>query len=269
MGVAHDSRVGEPGPDWVTCLHCGEDYEAVTGNHLIWKHGYERHPAPVRVYRTRFGLRSTFSDRLRRRMVRPLLRAQAKSGHRWTRHRILGDIRALARAGRSLGSNDVPLLLLRAARRRFGGWAAALEVAGIDTAKVLPSRQWYRSRAQVLAAIRARLARGARVDSWSVGHEDPSLYDAGQRLWPWSWRRALAAARVPADARVPLSEWTLTRIAAWIRARHARKLPHRSVDATQAMRDHVKRRVRGGWGAFLRSLRLPAPGAAPRSRRRA
>jgi len=66
---------------------------------------------------------------------------------KWTDEAVLEAIRKRAKAGKPLGSHSVkPASLVASARRFFGGWPKALEVAGVRAAKIPSAHKTRRKR---------------------------------------------------------------------------------------------------------------------------
>lgn len=117
---------------------------------------------------------------------------KARSHESWRPARILAEIRALARRRRPLRPNELKRehgSLMRAARRMFGSWSAAIIVAGADPVRLRTFPPWTKER--IIEAILTRALRNESLRSHSV--RPKSLSSAGIRIFG-SWGRALAAA---------------------------------------------------------------------------
>jgi len=117
---------------------------------------------------------------------------QARTHMTWTPSRILGAIRALARRRKPPRPNEMKCLhgpLMRAARRIFGSWSAAVTAAGVDAHKLRSCPPWTPER--IVEAILVRALRNESLRSRSV--HPKSLPAAGIRLFG-SWAAALEAA---------------------------------------------------------------------------
>jgi hypothetical protein len=77
----------------------------------------------------------------------------AKKRQRWDEARVVAEIEELDRSGESLAASKVPLPLLKAGKRYFGSWSAALEAAGIDPKGVQLVRGAY-SEEELLEILR-------------------------------------------------------------------------------------------------------------------
>lgn len=179
------------------------------------------------------------ADKIRRRLA-------------WTRERILGQIRELARTGAPLNHAARHRRgdgLVAAARREFGSWDLALEAAGIDPESVRLTRRWTPPR--ILEAIR-------RMNPVPIGAEvqrrDPALFDAARRRWK-TWAAAVAAAGrpFPAEARV---RWTVPVIVAEIRrlSQSGESLKARDISAHRGSLWRASRREFGNWNAAARAV---------------
>ncbi len=249
-------------------MHCGRSYSAVTGNHLIFRHGYRRSESgvgPVAEYKARFSLTSSYSVHSRKRIRVALAAYYARQGRRWDRERVVREIRWRRRAGLPLSYGEVPNRLYTAAKRHLGTWHHALRTAGADPAQVDRTASWFHTRRQVIAAIRERHETGASLIASVVAGEDPSLFNAAKRLFPSSWRRALVASGFDPKEHAPdLGHWSLDRAKKWIQttASAGRSVRHR--DAPDTLRQFVGRALPGGWVRFVRSLRIEYPWAGRR-----
>lgn len=117
---------------------------------------------------------------------------------RWTRERVLEEIRAEHAAGRSLAISDVQSRLpaLDNAVNRFfpGAWRTALAEAGLDPDLHLKQEQWSRER--VTEELRNLAGQGV-VLAWTRMREQfPKLTKAARR-WFGSWQAAVLAAGQP------------------------------------------------------------------------
>lgn len=117
---------------------------------------------------------------------------KARSHDSWRPARILAGIRAIARRRRPLRPNELKKeygSLMRAARRLYGSWPAAIIAAGADPVKLRTFPPWTKDR--IIEAILTRALRNEPLRSHSV--RPKSLSSAGIRIFG-SWRQALAAA---------------------------------------------------------------------------
>ncbi len=110
---------------------------------------------------------------------------------KWPRDTIISEIRRRKRLGLSLLDKDVLMEeggLLKAGRREFGTWRAAVLAAGVP----YPGRnRWPEER--ILEEIRSRRRRNLPVNAHAINHAAPGLYDAGKRIFG-NWPAALRAA---------------------------------------------------------------------------
>ena len=117
---------------------------------------------------------------------------KARTHATWSPARILAAIRSLARRRQPPRPNEIKRLhgpLMRAARRLFGSWSAAVTAAGVDPRKLRRCPPWTRER--VIEEILMRALRNETLRSHSV--EPKSLPSAGIRIFG-SWAAALEAA---------------------------------------------------------------------------
>ena len=184
-------------------------------------------------------------DKLRRR-IRGVWVAKRR---RRTRAGVLKAMRAWAARGRRLGRSAVPGWLEHAGLRHFGSWPAAVEAAVGDCRA--HSHFKYRTREDVCGDIRALAARGVDLTPSAVARERPALYDAGTRLYPWSWRKALKAAGVdPARYPNPSRRWDLEKARAWVR-RAARRGPVHAKAVPVSLYQFVRYRLGRSWPAWV------------------
>jgi len=128
------------------------------------------------------GLRSAGVRDWPRRLVQP----------RPDKREVIRMIRARHLAGAPMNADAVAgsdNRLNGAARLHFGTWDAALEAAGVPSARKIGSR---RSREQVVAELLERFDRGGDLASTAVAKENPSLYHAATRRFG-SYATALRA----------------------------------------------------------------------------
>lgn len=118
---------------------------------------------------------------------------------RWTKERVIRQIKAARRAGQDLSwtavtAKDTPLR--RAAyvaiqKRMFGGWPRALQVSGIDGDESCRYQTWDKT--SVVLELKQRHADGKPMNSASVKRQEPSLHAAALRYHK-SFDAALRAA---------------------------------------------------------------------------
>lgn len=113
----------------------------------------------------------------------------------WTKEKIVRMIRELSPEQLSYRNmTKEHLLLYSAAYRKFGNWANALRVAGIDEViitKCFKNKKW--SSETILKEIRERYRRGEKLSSGFMQQHHPSLFSAAYRRFG-SWGEAVDAA---------------------------------------------------------------------------
>jgi hypothetical protein len=111
----------------------------------------------------------------------------------WDRVEVVNGIRKRARDGLDLCPKVVRVEasgLYQAAFRYVGSWRKALRAAGVRD-PYLRRRPW--NRGAVLDEIRKRFRMGLPISPKMVQDDDPSLWNAGNRLFG-RWSRALEEA---------------------------------------------------------------------------
>lgn len=121
---------------------------------------------------------------------------------KWSRKTVAQEILALSRAGAALSSRGIRKsrpALYAAACKYCGGWAKAIDLAGLDYRKInkYAARQVW-SREQVIKAITERNKGSVSLGSFSVRSDNPSLYKAARTHFQ-EWRRAVEAAEINYD----------------------------------------------------------------------
>lgn|GEM_PF-5283589 len=169
----------------------------------------------------------------------------------WDAERVVSEIGALLRDGRSVASSKVDARLYCAARRYFGTWAQAIDAAGLDYDGVrmnAPSS----SVDELLGQLRALAAAEPALLSWQL--EAHQLGYMLRRRFP-SLADAVAAAGIaagwPRRARKPLptAEETLAAIAARRAAGHA--LTAKAIRADDRSLQRAALRHFGSWDAAV------------------
>jgi hypothetical protein len=167
---------------------------------------------------------------------------------RWTRERILEEIRKRHAAGlplRGVWRIDYPLN--SAACRYFGGWRKALLAAGLPAK---PFREWTPER--VVEAIRVRFQQGRMLEN--VRREDSGLEYAGKRCFG-SWQAALEAAGVSLPHR-----WSAKRVLAEIQRRRQEGLPLVGLCRREPALFSAASRYFGSWPAAMAAAGIdPTP----------
>lgn len=172
----------------------------------------------------------------------------------WDSERVVSEIGALLRDGRSIASSKVDARLYCAARRYFGTWAAAIEAAGLDYDGVRMNAPSY-SVDELLGQLRALAAAEPALLSWQL--EAHQLGYMLRRRFP-SLAEAVSAAGItgwPRRARKPLPtpEDTLAAIAARRAAGHA--LTATAVRADDRNLQRAALRHFGTWNDALAAAR--------------
>ena len=154
-----------------------------------------------------------------------------RSCPKWSKDKIINEIRKLHRSGQPINSNYVQLQnrktqqLYHSAVKYFGGWKQGLEAAGFDYSRVRlrTFRSW--SKKAIARSIQDRLNRGLSLNSMKVIEEDYGLYLATKRHIG-SWKKALRVAGVnPSSISDPRITWTKERVRREILALYGRGLP--------------------------------------------
>lgn len=131
---------------------------------------------------------------------------------KWTRSRILAELKKHHRAGRKLSYNAMARSnqpLVSAAAYHFGSYRAACERAGIDYRQVLRRPRWTRQ--QIIALIKQARRRDDELNWGAVIRRRDELgraaFAALQPRLFGSWARALHAAGLDADEVSPYRVW--------------------------------------------------------------
>lgn len=242
---------GEEGVSFVTCRHCGRAFKAVTAAHLVRRHRYDP-DHPVREYIKRFGLpRGKCLDVIRR-TRRAFARIMDREGRRWTKARVVREIRSRVRQERPIHAGAVQGRdgLSTTAGRLFGSWRAAVEAAGFDYSKVA-QRYCYWSRREVVRRLRAEARAGRAMNHAAVQVRESSLHQAATRLFR-SWDKALGAAGMnPDDIRL-LRTWTKADLIRRIQEL-AWRLPAGRIGTHDRRLPSMGQALFGSWSAALRA----------------
>jgi hypothetical protein len=125
---------------------------------------------------------------------------------KWTRRKLLAELRALHAAGEDLSTSGVRMVtgrsgILVAGQKLFGTYANAVEAAGIDYDTVSRQRRWRGG--DLLEELRQRHRKGQSLaPNRHASPEVKTLHSAAVRVYG-SYRAALVAAGVdPADVYV-------------------------------------------------------------------
>lgn len=172
-----------------------------------------------------------------------------RESERWTRERVLRELRSRHREGRCLHCTwPDNHRLASAACRLFGGWRAALRAAKVPGAPP-PYQIWNRQR--VLDEIQSRQRHGRPLGKQAVGQ---GFYCAAVRRFG-SWRAALMAAGVvPPPQR---ERWSRQRVVDEIRAQYRQGLSV-TYGAPENGRLGAAAQARfGSWRAALTAAGIP------------
>jgi hypothetical protein len=142
---------------------------------------------------------------------------------RWTKLRIIAEIKKARRSGKTLHWSAVTRrrdMLRKAAfaalqRRLFGSWDKALIAAGLDADEVSPYRRW--SRTEIVYELRSRRREGTALNSGALQRQSPSLHAAAVRYFG-TLDGALAAAGIDAASTRLRRNWTKLKVLAALKA---------------------------------------------------
>lgn len=184
-------------------------------------------------------------------------------GQHWTRAKVLDAIRRRYQAGLSLKSKQVPNDLKLAARRRFGSWEVALQMASLNYDEITSRRQWTREK--VIAEIRKLEADRVPLNSSWIKGRYGDLYRAAIRLFPSSWGNALQAAGLdPFEHKKRRVDWTRKRAESWLQTRIDKGQSLRRCDAPSDLRDFIVYALKTTWISFVESFGVAYPGGRKR-----
>jgi molybdenum-dependent DNA-binding transcriptional regulator ModE len=239
------------GTEHVTCRLCRWTFRTISASHLVRKHGFDPEH-PIEEYKARFRVRRWRCSRTQAKLTRSIHAHLERVGRRWTRQRVIRELRDLWDRGEALNTAALRkrrLNLLEAAVRRFGSLARAVERAGIAYDQV--RRNKVPSRENVLRELRA--LGGYRHES-NLRESDSGLV-AAARIRFGSWKAAMRTAGFGPPPPRPPRKWTREAILLALRDRAGRGLP---LGYSLAQRDAsglVDAAVRefGGWPAARRA----------------
>ena len=184
-------------------------------------------------------------------------------GKHWTRAKVLDAIRRRYQAGLSLKSKQVPNGLVLAARRRFGSWEVALQMASLNYDAITARRQWTREK--VIAEIRKLEADRLPLNSSWIKRCHGDLYRASIRLFPSSWGKALQAAGLdPFEHKKRRVDWNRKRAETWLQTRIDQGQSLRRCDAPSDLRDFIVYALKTTWTSFVESFGVAYPGGRKR-----
>ena len=173
---------------------------------------------------------------------------------KWTKERVLAQIRRLHSRGERLSARRVQSLglggMVATAYRLFGSWRDAIEQAGVHE-PVSRARKWNRER--IVAAIRGLARQGQDVSFAAVRRAEPRLVQAAYRHPELgNWGNALRAAGLGASSHGRRRSWSRQQIINEIQAMaragsslafsHARRTNPKVVSAACSPRHF------GAWG---------------------
>lgn len=155
--------------------------------------------------------------------------AQVTRRPRWTKPRIIRQIKTAYRAGEDLHWSAVTTRkdeLGRAAfaslqPRLFGSWDRALHAAGLDSGEIARYRTW--DRATIIADLKQMHSDDAELNSGAVQKEDPGLHAAAVRHFG-TYDQALKAAGINPKRVRRRRSWTKEEVLKELRARKRGRL---------------------------------------------
>lgn len=191
-------RTGE-GEDHVTCRLCHRPFRMLTKSHLVKAHEFQSRN-PLREYKEKYGLTRVRSLNTIRAQRRSLIACYVQQGRRWTKARIVTEVRKFLRSGAPFSSSELALRfgsLRKVTARSFGSWNRLVRACGLDPARVKRPRRW--TKAAILRTIRA--LKHNRLNRKSATKVDSGLVNAAASKFG-TWDSALrAAGRDPARVR--------------------------------------------------------------------
>jgi len=176
----------------------------------------------------------------------------SRRGPKWTRRRVLDEIRARDARGESLMQTDAPNALKIAAQRLFGGWRAARAMAVPDFAE--PYQRW--TNRKVLTTILEIHARGAPLTTDAArANAIGGLVNAAVRAFG-TWEAAVRAAVPGYEGR---RTWTPQAVKAALRRRQraAASLNAADVSAEDPSLLNAARKHFGRWRHALEAAGVP------------
>lgn len=243
----------------IPCRICGRWLVSVNVMHLRRHEELDR-AHPVLDYKRLFGLRVACSKWMCEQMTRSLMRRYRRTGQRWSKRRVLREIRRRKRLGLPLNVQVVRFdrgagSLSTMAWHHFGSWDNALAAAGIRPEAVRRIGRW--DRARVVNEITARAASGRRLDQTAVRADRFPLLSAGRR-WFGDWNRALKAAGLDPAKHRKLKRWNREEV---IRALRRRQREGKSLEAWQVKREDGRlltavRRYLGRWEDAMAAISI-------------
>ncbi|MFA4028625.1 MAG: hypothetical protein GDYSWBUE_000641 [Candidatus Fervidibacterota bacterium] len=125
---------------------------------------------------------------------------------RWSKEKIIEEIRKLAEQGQSLNIASVrrvfsPLASIACSRKYFGSWRAAVEAAGFNYDDIVKVRKWTKER--IVEEIKRLHSEGKDLRPAAVSKIAPRLITAARDpRYFGSWRVAVEAAGINYDEMV-------------------------------------------------------------------
>lgn len=206
------------GVSHITCRLCGREFQAITGTHLVRRHGLGP-DHPVREYMKRFRIRSPESHEAAKRRHRRLIDWFERQGRRWTRARIIRALRQYGPRATRRDIEDRNPQLVHAVTNTFGRWRVACAAAGFEY--VHAGTRWTRE--TVVRAIRKERRSCRPINAKAVRRRNSKLASAAFARFG-SWKSALEAAGINPERVVLARTWTgpalLDAIRATFRAHH-------------------------------------------------
>ncbi len=148
-----------------------------------------------------------------------------KRKRKWTKERIVQEIRRLHRQGEDLSHsaakrNHQYLVVVAVDERMFGTWREAIEAATLDYEEISKHRFWSNSR--IIDAIRGLHDSGEDLSHEAAKNNYGALVSAASsKRYFGSWKAAIEAAGIDyADIR-KINRWTEEKIIDTIRSLHA------------------------------------------------
>ncbi|MEO7974938.1 MAG: hypothetical protein ABIU84_15260, partial [Thermoanaerobaculia bacterium] len=194
-GLSYD-RIATELLDFVRCEDCGWTRRSLT-LHLWKQHGFE-----AGDYLRDYPGAQVHAETMRARMLTSVGFAPHWEPL-WSDEYLLDRVSCYGEKGASLNVKNVTredAALVAMANLRFGSWDEVLRRLGLDPDEVrIVERQKRYSRAELLAAIRARYSSGAPMNAAAVSRESSPIWNASRKLFK-SYQKALAAAGLDPDA---------------------------------------------------------------------
>lgn len=153
----------------------------------------------------------------------------------WDADRVIAEIQACARQGKSVAFSRVSLRLRLSGRRYFGSWSEAVVAAGLDYDAVRLTRRPY-TREEVICLLREAAKAWPSLTRVALARDHAPLFKATLALFG-TIDRALGVARLRSWPRAQYEHWTAARILRELH-RHQRagsELPGKLIAAASAV----------------------------------